>query len=117
MGYMDNLRGSRKPNCWGSESAYDENDQECSGCRYQHSCRDEVEDDNSEDSRVGRARHRNEPPQQYSRGRGGVEVRRKGIEFSENETGVERFFKDAAAGGFRGVFYEMYEFWRHYRIR
>jgi hypothetical protein len=35
----------------------------------------------------------------------------------EHEKPVERFAKDALGGGLRGMFYEMWQFWRHYRIR
>lgn len=35
----------------------------------------------------------------------------------EHETPLERFVKDATAGALRGLFREMYEFWRRYRIR
>jgi hypothetical protein len=35
----------------------------------------------------------------------------------EHESPVDRFFKDAAAGALRGMFYEMYSFWKRFRIR
>lgn len=35
----------------------------------------------------------------------------------EHETPLERFMKDAVSGALRGLFREMYEFWRRYRIR
>ena len=34
----------------------------------------------------------------------------------EGERPVERFVKDAAGGAMRGMFYEMYMFWKRYRI-
>jgi len=34
-----------------------------------------------------------------------------------DEKPVERFFKDATGGALRGMFYEMYQFWKNYRIR
>jgi hypothetical protein len=45
-----------------------------------------------------------------------VEIAHKGELVSKDESAFDRFFKDAAAGALRGCFYEMYEFWRRYRI-
>lgn len=116
MGYMDNLRsarGSQRPNCWGNPNAYDPYDQECSGCRYQHSCRSEVDNEERPVSvPVSRTRRRTVD----DRPRGGVEVTHKGELVTKDESAFDRFFKDAAAGALRGCFYEMYEFWRRYRI-
>ena len=38
-------------------------------------------------------------------------------EVESNEQPWERFLKDALGGALRGMFKEMYEFWRRYRIR
>jgi len=34
-----------------------------------------------------------------------------------NERPIERFLKDSASGALRGMFYEMYSFWRSYRFK
>jgi hypothetical protein len=116
---MDNLRSSRssqRPNCWGNPNAYDQYDPECSGCRYQHSCRSEVENEEQPVSIPVRRHGSRSYSRSDDRPRGGVEVSKKGELVSEGESAFDRFFKDAAAGALRGCFYEMYEFWRRYRI-
>lgn len=34
-----------------------------------------------------------------------------------DERPIERFAKDATAGALRGMFYEMYQFWKRFRFR
>lgn len=122
MGYQDHLRSSaEKPPCWGNERAFDpEGDDECRGCRFQHSCRSEIMAQNRGASVSGYGSAR-----RY--GRTGYVPRRNDDddmedaeyeigEVGENETALQRFGKDAVAGGLRGAFYSMWQFWKRYRI-
>ena len=127
MSYVDNARSISRPACWGNERSYDPNDVECSDCRFRHSCSVEV------NNAGGRARARaNYPgPVHPSPAYGKTSYRSKSPIISDDveagtgqpcviepeEKPIERFTKDAIGGGLRGMFYEMWQFWRHYRIR
>lgn len=119
MGYADHVSSPTRPACWGNPRSYDPNDtEECGECRFRNSCKAEV---NSK-TRVA-ASSNNSPGRTYYRPRGSMpndeDVRSEymsGI-VEEGEKPFERFAKDAAAGALRGAFYEMYQFWRRYRIR
>lgn len=106
----------KNPHCWGT-SAYDPYDHECRSCLSRESC--------------GRERNRTTRPSyssgysvpvntgyrsSYRREDSGVEVERNGPVVFEGESAITRFFKDSAGGACRGMFYEMYKFWRDYRI-
>ena len=117
MGYADHVRSSVKPLCWGEGGSYDPNDSECSECRFHHSCELEI-------NRGGhRVRVNTEPSYRRTeyRSRNAVDMGEGGTQQSgiieEGETPIHRFAKDAIGGGLRGMFYEMWQFWRHYRIR
>ena len=127
MSYADNARSSSsRPTCWGNERSYDPNDVECTDCRFRHSCSAEV-------NRGGRIPVRNisdfsrpiYPGTGPSRTSYQPKNRSDDVEAGTNlpcviepeEKPIERFTKDAIGGGLRGMFYEMWQFWRHYRIR
>lgn len=117
MGYMDGLRNSqRKRDCWGDPRLYEQYSKECLGCPQQHSCRTEVDRSGRPTPIPVRRWDGGNSRRQESHQRDGVEVYRDGDLVGENESAFDRFFKDAAAGALRGCFYEMYEFWRRYRI-
>lgn len=112
MSYAD-LRENR-PACYGSGS-YNENDSECASCRVQHACR-------GYSNRSNTPNYRRQTPRSYIQD--DVDDRNETVEgdheggiVEKGERPIERFVKDAAAGGLRGMFYEMYRFWKYYRIR
>lgn len=119
MSYSDRVNSnSSRPACWGERDQYDPDDSECQDCRYFHSCRGEVErsgnrrrsrpsssSSSSSSRRERRPASRDVEDVKYERG-----------EVKEGETAFARFGKDALGGALRGSFYEMYEFWRRYRI-
>jgi hypothetical protein len=112
MGYADRTHTAR-PTCWGNENTYDRNDFECAECRFRHSCSAEV--DKGARVPVNTAFRTNYRPQNQSN-EGEAGVNRPAV-IDEGERPVERFAKDALGGGLRGMFYEMWQFWKHYRIR
>jgi len=119
MGYADNVRSSTRPACWGNTLSYDQNDIECAECRFRHSC--DVETKNKGGGRIhvssnpvyGRTNYssKNCTSPDIDAGTNQPAV------IEPNEKPAERFAKDALGGGLRGMFYEMWQFWRHYRIR
>jgi len=114
LSYAEYLRSTaaQKPNCWGNERTFDPNDDECSGCRFRHSCAAAIERGNHVE------RGSSVPTRVSSRkDDGGVVGKYEGGQVEAHEKPVERFLKDAAAGALRGMFYEMYSFWRSYRIK
>lgn len=130
MGYNDRVYGNRSddtPNCWGRQSTYDPTDPECNDCRYLHSCREEAEGNGG---RTFRKQYRS-TPRRSTRTEEGVEdvsydrgepvkvevMNKKAGKMVKKEQSVgERFLKDAASGAIRGALYEMYQFWKRYRI-
>lgn len=119
MAYADHVRSSVKPNCWGNSSSYDPHDRECADCRYHHSCNVEINRDRrgaqvSVGTRYDNARTAYRPSNGTDMGEGSTN---KPAIIEVGESPVERFAKDAVGGGLRGMFYEMWQFWRHYRIR
>lgn len=118
MSYADYLRSTQaqKPNCWGNERTFDPSDSECSGCRFRHSCAASIE--REERSERGTTTSSAVPVRvTHNRRDDGVAGRYEGGQVEANEKPIERFLKDAAAGALRGTFYEMYNFWRNYRIK
>ena len=114
MSYQEYLRASQsqKPSCWGNERSFDPSDAECSGCRFRHSCAASIERENrgysgssSSTIRVNRSRD------------DGVAGKYEAAQVEQHEKPIERFLKDSAAGALRGMFYEMYSFWRNYRFK
>lgn len=121
MSYSDNIRSVSRPSCWGNSRSYDPNDIECSECRFKHSCSVEVA--NTGGSRVHVHTSPSYSSNNYRPARSTVPDAgcdagtNKPAMIEPEETPVERFAKDALGGGLRGMFYEMWQFWRHYRIR
>lgn len=121
MSYADTIRSnSERPTCWGNARSYDYNDPECGGCKFKHSCKAKIDrEEENEGSRV----HVNysSPNSQRTHTRRPSDMGEAGTHESgmvgPNEKPVERFFKDATGGALRGMFYEMWQFWRNFRIR
>lgn len=114
MSYADRIASNSKPACWGSDS-YDITDVECESCRWQHSCRQEQSSYRSSVS-IRRPSSTSYTPRR-SRDERDVASSWKSGAVGENEKPIERFLKDAVAGAMRGMFYEMYSFWKEFRIR
>lgn len=115
MSYAEYIRSTQaqKPNCWGNERTFDPSDSECSGCRFRHSCAANIE-------RQDRTERGGSTVPVRTSGRrddGGVVGKYEGGQVEAHEKPIERFLKDAAAGALRGAFFEMYNFWRNYRIK
>jgi hypothetical protein len=116
MGYADNVQSATRPSCWGNARSYDQNDVECSDCRYRHSC--SVEVNRGGGVRINPSYRTSYQPRNTTANRdGGEEGVNQPAVIGPEEKPVERFAKDAVGGGLRGMFYEMWQFWRHYRIR
>jgi hypothetical protein len=115
MGYANHAY-RQKPPCWGEEEAFNpDGDAECSGCAFQHSCRSEIMRSNDRPS-VYRPRVVKREQQFRRRDDNDVEGEHEAGIVEENETALQRFMKDGAAGAMRGMFYEFYQFWKRYRI-
>jgi len=120
LSYADHIRtaSSERPTCWGNARSYDINDPECAGCGNRHSCRAKI--DREEENDGGRVYVRSGPSGNTYRRKDPIEadagVHESGL-VGPNEKPIERFAKDAAAGALRGMFYEMWQFWRRFRIR
>jgi hypothetical protein len=116
VSYRSNLSASRRrerPTCWGHAEAYDPYEGECQHCRYQHTCREEIESGGEEDvyhMPVNRPSRREDST--------GVEVQpnRSKALVKPKERAIDRFLKDAAIGAVRGALWEMYQFAKRYRI-
>lgn len=122
MSYVDNVRASSKPSCWGKANTYDQNDPECQACRYFRTCTNEI--DGRESVRMNPTYRTTRTQRSYETtyrprdsGRGGEEGVHQPAVIEPDERPVERFAKDALSGGLRGMFYEMWQFWKHFRIR
>jgi len=120
LSYAEYLRSTaaQKPNCWGNERSFDPSDSECSGCRFRHSCAASIERE-SRAERGSSSSGSGTSIRVTGSGRrdDGVVGRYEGGQVEEHEKPIERFLKDAAAGALRGTFWEMYSFWRSYRIK
>ena len=114
MSYADRIASSSKPACWGSDS-YDANDLECESCRWQHSCRQEQSSYHPSVS-VRRPSSSYTPRRRENSERDVSSSWKSGV-VGDHERPLERFLKDAVAGAMRGMFYEMYSFWKEFRIR
>lgn len=118
MGYADNVRSASRPICWGQAHNYDPREEECASCNYRHSCGNEVSNRRGERTRTYSGTHTRTQYRHRERTDENVDA---GVHtpatVEPNEKPVERFAKDAVGGGLRGMFYEMWQFWRHYRIR
>jgi|WetSurSiteA1Bulk_404760.scaffolds.fasta_scaffold04840_2 hypothetical protein len=128
--YAEYLKQQRPP-CWGRESAYDSDDSECRGCRFEHSCRAKVQSedrdrtafhtvpirDREAEYDYQNRKTRQEPdtgsPVEY---KGSFIDKRNSEIVPEGQRPWERFAKDGATGALRGLFGEFYNFFRHYRI-
>ena len=121
MSYADHVRTTQRPQCWGNEHNYDpDGDEECAGCRFQHSCRAEINREGSPAVTGYRPAYRR-PQQAQAPARRHDEDSDVRSNFDEDivpegERPLERFVKDAAGGAMRGMFFEMYQFWKRYRI-
>lgn len=121
MSYADHVQQSRRPPCWGEEDQFDpDNDEECAGCRFQHSCRAEINQGGRvrgyrpsygrpRSVSVRRNKHEDEDVQAEHEEDGPVVLQRE-------ESVTSRFFKDVAMGAARGAAYELYRFTKRYRI-
>lgn len=114
MSYRSNLSASRRrerPTCWGHAEAYDPYEGECQHCRFQHTCREEVE-------RGGEEEVYHVPVSRPREDHSGVEVQppRGKAMVKPKERAIDRFLKDAAVGACRGALWEMYQFMKRYRI-
>lgn len=120
MSYADHVGTTSRPSCWGDERAFDpDGDEECAGCRFQHSCRAEI--DRGYRGRTSRPFNRSVPIpgsnyRRSTRDDDDVASDYEGGIVGEHETAAQRFIKDGAAGAMRGMFYEFYRFWKRYRI-
>ena len=116
MGYADHVRSTPRPSCWGNTLSYDASDPECADCRFHHSCSTDVSRKEGRvhvtEPRYRRTNYKSQNDTDYAES--GVN---KPAVVEPKERPVERFAKDAVGGGLRGMFYEMWQFWRHYRIR
>lgn len=120
MNYAERIASgtSARPTCFGNSSAYSLTDDECKSCRFQHTCRDQVES-----ARTG-----------YRSQQGFVPVRRVTTPDSprrreeddgvwqpgltkDGESPVARLAKDMFVGALRGASKETYEFFRVFRIK
>ena len=125
-------RVAERPNCWGAATAYDPKDDECESCRYQHTCRAEVQRTGgspysipSQPSSAYAAPRRTVATSPYSSQRPTYQTSRMNFEevewapgpIDENDKPLTRFFKDSAAGGVRGTFFEAYRFWKVFRLK
>lgn len=121
--YVDYLKQQR-PSCWGRDSAYDGEDAECRGCRFEHSCRAKIQGDYNHDysPRSIPVRNQDRPRGKEDAVGGPVEyqgnfIHKRNAELvPEGQKPWERFAKDGATGALRGLFGEFYNFFRHYRI-
>jgi hypothetical protein len=119
MSYADRVSSAQKPVCFGNANTFDPHDEECETCRFQHSCRADINRGRRSDS-VSYSE-----PRRWDRSRSrryrddddhDVEAEYESGIVGEHERPIERFLKDGAAGGLRGMFYEFYQFWKKYRI-
>ena len=120
MGYEDHLRNVQptKPACWGQESCYNPNDTECVECRFKHSCAAAVERSTGHTQSI--PVYTAQPIRPVSPPVYNAEPLSTRIEagyVSPQESATSRFFKDALTGALRGMFYEMYCFWKNFRIK
>ena len=128
--YADYVKQQR-PTCWGRESTYDSNDEECRGCRFEHSCRSKIQTDGRQhESTFPRTTSIPIRNRDYDRGRrddkddmaapvpykGNFIDRANAEVVPEGQSPFERMAKDGATGALRGLFGEFYSFFRRYRI-
>lgn len=123
--YAEYLKQQRPP-CWGRATAYDPNDEECRGCRYEHSCRSKIQTEDR--SYAGSSFPRTNVPIRTNKEErdtdiaAPVEYKANFIEKAnaevvpEGQSPAERFIKDGATGALRGLFGEFYSFFKRYRI-
>jgi hypothetical protein len=112
MGYADRVDSSPgRPTCWGNPKTYDPNDMECNECRFRHSCRAQIHKGG------GSVSHRSSATRYRRSNDDDVRGTSESGLVGADERPIERFAKDAVAGALRGMFYEMYEFWRRFRFR
>jgi hypothetical protein len=121
MSYAERVAAStERPACWGSKDAFRPEDDECDECRFQHTCRAEVErktsglysirpstsyrPSSSSSSSVGK------PSSNYY---GSLNWAPGPVD--ENDNPIKRFFKDALVGGLHGLFTQMARFFEGWR--
>jgi hypothetical protein len=132
MSYAERTAQQEKPKCWGSAQAYSPNDEECKDCHFQHTCRVEIERKGSDRNPTGFVpvrrvttayreresapsyRDRDSSPQRRYEDEGSIW--RPGLTH-QDESPAKRLGKDVFIGALRGGSKEMYEFFRHFRIR
>ena len=113
MSYGERVRPNfSKPSCWGDADNYDLDDMECSDCQFKTSCSQEVRDKAQPktywSSRTQSRNYTTESSIDSPNYESGI--------VGKHEKPIERFAKDAIAGALRGAFYEMWQFWKRYRI-
>jgi hypothetical protein len=116
VSYSDHLRNStnQRPACWGNERSFDPHDVECNECRFRQSCRAQI--DRGASVPINRPSYSNYANRYVKDTDADVSTFQSGA-VGPDEKPVERFFKDATGGALRGMFYEMWQFWKNYRIR
>lgn len=115
MGYADHIRASaQRPNCWGNSRSYSPHDIECAECTFRNSCRAQIDREGEGGMRVP-VRTSNAP---YYRRRDNDadDASYEAGQVGQGERAIERFAKDAVAGALRGMFHEMWQFWKNFRI-
>jgi len=116
MNYAERIATSARPTCFGNSSAYSLADDECKSCRYQHTCREEVDR-----VRTGQRSSTGFVPvrrvqESYRRREEDDAAWQPGL-MREDEKPVVRLAKDMFVGALRGASKETYEFFRVFRIK
>lgn len=131
MSYAERAQAIERPRCWGDKDAFNPvAGDECDECRFQHSCRSEI-DRKATASRTGYSPVSSYTPSYSPRVTPSYGPSRpaspapytRGTEYSTwepgkvkaEETVVSRLLKDGAVGAARGAAWEWYRFFTVYR--
>jgi len=129
MSYQDHVQAtSYRPSCFGRAGNFDPSDSTCMECKWADECMDRCERDGEQPYRVpvsnyNGSRYRNYSQNTYKPNytRPNAPEPEEGVKNTglvrEGERPVDRFVKDAATGALRGMFYEMYQFWKNFRFK
>ena len=125
--YADYVK-QQKPPCWGRDATYDPNDEECRGCRFEHSCRSKIQTEERHAGPFPRTSNIPVRNREYDRRedrddmaapvpyKGNFIDKANAEVVPEGQSPFERIAKDGATGALRGMFGEFYSFFRRYRI-